>query len=92
MKTSQTRRSVTFLKKYIMNNIDYIYYIATSTDQFGTVVTQATYFIPFFDFLLVFLVLFLSIISVLTFDYFCYPRPRVIKIKNNLRISRQIKF
>lgn len=80
-----------FLK--IMNNIDIIYTTATTTDQLGAVsVTQTSQFVPFFDFLAVFLVLFLSIASILVTDYFCYPRPRVIKLKNYLRVSKKVNF
>lgn len=77
-----------------MNNIDYIYYVATTTDEFGVIqsVTQSSYFIPFFDFLMVFLVLILSIVSVLTFDYLCYRKNSIIKLKNILKITKKVKF
>lgn len=75
-----------------MNNIDYIYYSATTTDSVGLVTgnTTSSYFVPFLDFLMVFLVLLLSIISVVVFDYFCYHKRYNIKVKNNIKVSRNL--
>lgn len=75
--------------------IDYIYYTATTTILSpdyaitGYQVTQSQYNIPFFDFLLVFLVLVFTVMAVKLTDYFCYPRNTVLKIKNYLRVSKK---
>ena len=57
--------------------IDYIYYIATTTDQVGssTVIT-GQYFVPFLDFLLVFLVFSFSVLITWFTFYLLYPRKK----------------
>lgn len=81
-----------------MDNIDIIYYTATTTNlspdgaMTGYNVTESQYFVPFLDFLLVFLVLIFSTIAILVVDYFCYPRPQVIKLKNNIKITKKVKY
>jgi Na+/H+-dicarboxylate symporter len=72
--------------------IDFIYYSATTTDALGAQsFVQAQYYIPFFDFLLVFIVFVLTIMIVKLVDDFCYPKKKIIKIKNYLRIAKSIK-
>jgi antibiotic biosynthesis monooxygenase (ABM) superfamily enzyme len=73
-----------------MDNIDFIYYSATTTDSVGAqTFTQAQYFIPFFDFLLIFLVLIFSVVAVYLTDYFIHPQKTLIKLINKIRISKK---
>jgi Na+/phosphate symporter len=73
-----------------MNNIDIIYYSATSTDILGDeTVIQAQYFVPFFDFLLVFLVFSFTVLIIWFTHFLLYPRKQVFKIKNYLSVKRR---
>jgi hypothetical protein len=72
-------------------NIDYIYYVATSTDQTTGYITtvQAQYFVPFLDYLLVFTVVsFAVLITWFTF-YLLYRRDNKIRVYSNLNIRKK---
>lgn len=70
--------------------IDYIYYTATSTNEIGEVVNiEATYFIPFFDFFMVFCVLVFTILSVWFVNYLIFIKKDIIKVRANLNITKK---
>ena len=73
-----------------MEMIDYIYYTATSTNEIGEVVNiEATYFIPFFDFFMVFCVLVFTILSVWFVNYLIFIKKDIIKVRANLNITKK---
>lgn len=74
--------------------IDYIYYTATSTDiASGTqTVIEGSYYIPFLDFLFIWLLFVFTILFIYFFNFFVYKKDKNLNIKNNIRISKRLKF
>jgi Na+/H+ antiporter NhaC len=61
-----------------MELIDYIYYSATTTDASGTdIITQAQYFIPFFDFLMLAIVFAFTILFLWFFKDALFPKKNI---------------
>lgn len=71
--------------------IDYIYFTATSTNSEGIIeTTEAYFYLPFLDFLLVFLVIFFGLWSVNLFYNLIYkPKKLPIDLKNTVRIGKK---
>jgi len=68
-----------------MDPIDYIIYIATSTNQTSGDITvvEAQYFVPFFDFLMLAIVFFFTIAFLTFFKDLMFPR-KFVAIKYKL--------
>jgi hypothetical protein len=65
-----------------MSNIDLIYYTATSTDGLGsTTITTAQEYIPFLDWLMVFLTFVLAVALTWFGKEMMYPRTEMTKVK-----------
>ena len=81
-----------------MNNqqIDYIYYVGTSTDLTTGYITevQAQYFVPFLDYFLVFTVLSFTILVVWFAKVILYSKTREVRIfpiRENTRVRKEKK-